>query len=302
MVAEGGASYLMQVRPYRDLNNVIDGAVVTFVDISERKKHEQARALLAAIVEGSQDAIVSHDLEGIITSWNSGAEQLYGYSAAEAIGQSMTMLLAKALPEDWPDVLARLEQGERIAQFDSARTGKDGRPVEVSVTISPVRESDGRIVGASLVARDISRAQGGRAEGGAAARRARPPGQEHPGDRVRRGLADAEDQPHPRSVRRRGRRPHQGHRQCAQSADPGRPGRDVAARHFRDGAGALRSRRRQYCHHWPRRRADAQGRIGLGDGGPRARQQRGQIWCALDDLRSPVDHVAGHRQRSATRL
>ena len=146
----------MQVRPYRDLNNVIDGAVVTFVDISERKKHEQARGLLAAIVEGSQDAIVSQDLAGLITSWNSGAEQLYGYSATEAIGQPMTMLLAKALPNVWPDVLARLEHGERIAQFDSARAGKDGRSVEVSVTISPVRESDGRIVGASLVARDIS--------------------------------------------------------------------------------------------------------------------------------------------------
>ena len=97
-MAEGGASYLMQVRPYRDLNNVIDGAVVTFVDISERKKHEQARGLLAAIVEGSQDAIVSQDLAGLITSWNSGAEQLYGYSAAEAIGQPMTMLLAKHCP------------------------------------------------------------------------------------------------------------------------------------------------------------------------------------------------------------
>ena len=94
-MAEDGASYLMQVRPYRDLNNVIDGAVVTFVDISERKKHEQARALLAAIVEGSQDAIVSHDLAGLITSWNAGAEQLYGYSATEAIGQPMTMLLAE---------------------------------------------------------------------------------------------------------------------------------------------------------------------------------------------------------------
>ena len=154
---EDGASYLMQVRPYRDLNNVIDGAVVTFVDISERKKHEQARSLLAAIVEGSQDAIVSHDLAGVITSWNAGAEQLYGYSPAEAHRPvDGPCCWPRTLPDEWPDVLARLEQGERIAQFDSARTGKDGRSVEVSVTISPIRESDGRIVGASLVARDIS--------------------------------------------------------------------------------------------------------------------------------------------------
>jgi two-component system CheB/CheR fusion protein len=155
-VAETGASYLMQVRPYRDLDDVIDGAVVTFVDISERKRHERTRSLLAAIVEWSQDAIVSHDLQGTITSWNAGAEQLYGYPRAEALGRSAAILLAEALPDEWPDILARLERGERIAQFDSARTAKDGRSVEVSVTISPVREGDGRIVGASLVARDIS--------------------------------------------------------------------------------------------------------------------------------------------------
>ena len=146
----------MQVRPYRDLDNVIDGAVVTFVDISERKRHEQTRSLLAAIVEGSQDAIVSHDLQGTITSWNAGAEQLYGYPRSEAIGRSVTMLGAEALADEWPDVLARLEHGERIAQFDSAKIAKNGRAIEVSVTISPVREGEGGIVGASLVARDIS--------------------------------------------------------------------------------------------------------------------------------------------------
>jgi two-component system CheB/CheR fusion protein len=154
VVAEG-TSYLMQVRPYRDLSNVVDGAVVTFIDISERKKHEQAHSLLAAIVESSQDAIISHDLGGIITSWNAGAERLYGYSPAEAIGRSMTMLLAEAVPDGWPEVLARLERGQRIAQFDGAWIAKEGRPVEVAVTISPVREGDGRIVGASMVARDV---------------------------------------------------------------------------------------------------------------------------------------------------
>jgi two-component system, chemotaxis family, CheB/CheR fusion protein len=155
-VTEDGVSYLVRVRPYRDLNNVIDGAVITFTDISERKQHEQARALLAAIVESSQDAIISHDLDGIITSWNAGAEQLYGYSASEAIGQSISMLLAEALPEDWARVRARLDQGEQIARFEGANTVKNGHSIAVSVTISPIRDADGQTSGASVVARNIS--------------------------------------------------------------------------------------------------------------------------------------------------
>jgi two-component system, chemotaxis family, CheB/CheR fusion protein len=154
-LAEGGISYLMQVRPYRDLNNVIDGVIITFVDISERKKHEQARSRLAAIVESSQDAIISHDMNGIVTSWNEGAEQLFGYSPSEAIGQSAS-ILDGAVPEDWPRLLTRLRNDERIVHFDTIRTAKDGQPLQISVTISPVRESDGRVAGASVVARDIS--------------------------------------------------------------------------------------------------------------------------------------------------
>ena len=155
-VAEGGASYLMQVRPYRDLNNVIDGAVVTFVDISERKQHEEARSRIAAIVESSQDAIISHNLDGNITSWNAGAEQLYGYPAAEAIGQPLAMLLADALPDDWLQVLNRLRRGERIEHFDTVRITRNGRSIDVSVTISPVKDIEGRITGASAVMRDIT--------------------------------------------------------------------------------------------------------------------------------------------------
>ena len=94
--------------------------------------------------------------DGTITSWNTGAERLYGYPAAEAIGQSMPTLLDGALPDGWPQVLARLRQGEQIAHFDSTRIAKGGRPIEVSITISPVREGEGRIIGASVVARDIS--------------------------------------------------------------------------------------------------------------------------------------------------
>ncbi|CAH2603032.1 PAS domain S-box protein [Rhodovastum atsumiense] len=155
-IADDAVSYLMQVRPYRDINDVIDGTVITFVDISERKRHERARARLAAIVESSQDAILSTDLDGTITSWNPGAEMLCGYTAAEAIGQPLSVLLAGSLPADWPHMMARLEKGEPIAGFESVRTTKGGRTFDVSITISPVREVNGKLGGASVVMRDIS--------------------------------------------------------------------------------------------------------------------------------------------------
>ena len=156
VAVEDGASYLMQVRPYRGLDNVIDGAVVAFVDISERKQSEQVRAQLAAIVASSQDAIVSHDLEGVIDSWNAGAEQLYGFPSSEAIGRPIAELLDGALPDGWPQILARLREGERIEQFDSVRVSKAGRSIDVSLSISPVVDTAGSIIGASAVARDIS--------------------------------------------------------------------------------------------------------------------------------------------------
>ena len=155
-VVEGGASYLMQVRPYRDLNNVIDGAVITFVDISERKKHEQARSRLTALVESSQDAIVAHNLNGFVTSWNDGARRLFDISAQEAVGQLMPALVRDAMPWGWPEMLAKLQRGEQLPSFECAGTDKNGRRIEASVTISPVKEGDGRIAGVSLVARDIS--------------------------------------------------------------------------------------------------------------------------------------------------
>ncbi len=154
-VAAGATSYLMQVRPYQDLNNVIDGAVVTFVDISERKKHEQARSKLAAIVESSQDAIIGHDLGGLVTSWNGGAERLLGTPAGAAVGRPMPALLRDALPFDWPRLLAMLDASEHPPSFECAGTAGNGRQVELSVTISPVRQADGRVAGVSVVARDI---------------------------------------------------------------------------------------------------------------------------------------------------
>ena len=156
-VDAGGLSYLMQVRPYRDLNDVIDGAVITFVDISERKKHEQARSRLAAIVESSQDAIIGHDLDGLVTSWNDGAERLLGVAAGAAVGRAMPALLRNALPWDWAQLLSMLRGGERLPAFECVGSAGAGGPaVEVSVTVSPVRQADGRVVGVSVVARDIS--------------------------------------------------------------------------------------------------------------------------------------------------
>lgn len=155
-VGEGRVPFLMQVRPYRDLNNVIDGAVVTFVDLSERKRHEQARSRLAAIVESSQDAIVGHDLQGIVVSWNDGAQRLFGTSGDKAIGQSMPTLVRDALPWDWLTMLAMLERGEQLSAFECTGMATHGRIVNLSVTISSVKERNGRIAGVSLVARDIS--------------------------------------------------------------------------------------------------------------------------------------------------
>jgi two-component system CheB/CheR fusion protein len=155
-LAEGRMIYLMQVRPYRDLNNVINGAVITFVDISDRKKHQQAQAQLAAIVQSSQDAIISHDLKGVVTSWNAGAEALLGYPASQAIGQPIPSLLLSVPRNEMPRLKAQLVEGEQIQHFESARTTADGHVIEFSVTTSPVRQPDGQVVGASVIARDIS--------------------------------------------------------------------------------------------------------------------------------------------------
>ena len=153
---DGTATYLLRIKPYRALNNVIDGVSVTLVDITERKTSYKMRARLAAIVESSEDAIISHDLSGLITSWNAGAQKIYGYKASDIIGQPMSLLLAQDQVDEWPANLAKLRRGEAIANFDISRTTKDGRPIDLSLMISPIRDEDGKIVGASAVARDIA--------------------------------------------------------------------------------------------------------------------------------------------------
>ncbi|HET6469329.1 MAG TPA: PAS domain S-box protein [Geminicoccaceae bacterium] len=115
-----------------------------------------AEALLAAIVESSGDAIASKTLDGIVTSWNKAAERLFGYTAEEMIGHKIAVLAAPGQEEQMPAILERLRRGERVEHFDTVRRRKDGTLVEISLTVSPVRDATGRIVGASKIARDIS--------------------------------------------------------------------------------------------------------------------------------------------------
>jgi two-component system sensor histidine kinase UhpB len=118
--------------------------------------NDALRAWLAAIVDSSDDAIVSKTLEGVITSWNRAAERLFGYSAAEAIGQNIFLIIPADRRGEEEDVLARLRRGETIDHFETVRRTKDGRHIPISLTVSPVRDAKGALIGASKVARDIS--------------------------------------------------------------------------------------------------------------------------------------------------
>jgi PAS domain S-box-containing protein len=142
--------------PMRDENGLTIGAVLVFRDVSARKRAEETRAFLAAIVASSDDAIVSKTLDGIIRSWNAGAERVFGYTAEEAIGRPITLIIPAELHDEEKDILARLRRGERIDHFETERVTKDGRRINISLTVSPVRDSTGRIIGASKVARDVT--------------------------------------------------------------------------------------------------------------------------------------------------
>lgn len=121
-----------------------------------RRVDDTGRLQLAAIIESSDDAIISKTLEGIITSWNPGAERMFGYSAQEAVGKHMLMLFPPDRVNEEQEILTRIRRGERMEHFETARVKKDGSRIEVSVTISPIKDIHGRIVGASKIARDIS--------------------------------------------------------------------------------------------------------------------------------------------------
>ena len=125
-------------------------------DITERKRNEEASRHLAAIVESSDDAIVSKDLNGMISSWNAGAEKLFGYSGEEAVNKPITLIIPPERYHEEQQILNRIHSGERVEHFDTVRRHKDGTLLNVSLTVSPIRSVEGRIIGASKIARDIN--------------------------------------------------------------------------------------------------------------------------------------------------
>jgi PAS domain S-box-containing protein len=142
--------------PFHDGSGAVIGAVNVLIDISERQRAERASRHLAAIVESSDDAIVSKSLDGIIATWNKGAERLFGYAVDEVIGKSITILIPEERRDEEVDILDRIRRGERIEHFETQRRRKDGSIVEVSLTVSPITDETGRIAGASKIARDIT--------------------------------------------------------------------------------------------------------------------------------------------------
>lgn len=147
----------LTVSPVKDIRGNIIGASKVARDISDRIHREERQAVLSAIVESSDDAIISKDLNGVIMSWNRGAEQIFGYKENEVQGKSITILIPRErLPEE-SLILRKIRRGEKVQHFETRRLHKDGHQIDISITVSPIKDSQGRIIGASKIARDISK-------------------------------------------------------------------------------------------------------------------------------------------------
>jgi PAS domain S-box-containing protein len=154
---DGTRAYVMPYpTPIFDRDGTLKGGVNFVLDISERRRAEREAAHLAAIVASSDDAILSKDLQGNITSWNEGASRIFGYDASEMIGQSIMKIIPEELRGEEVDIIAKVRKGERVTHYETQRVTKDNRRIDVSLTVSPVIDKSGKIIGASKVARDIS--------------------------------------------------------------------------------------------------------------------------------------------------
>jgi PAS domain S-box-containing protein len=142
--------------PIRDPRGKVIGASKIVRDISARRQADEARLRLAAIVESSDDAIISKNLDSIITSWNAGAERMFGYKPDEIIGQSVMRLMPRDLYGQEPEIIWKLRKGQRIQHFETKRLRKNGELFDVSLTVSPVKDDKGNVIGASKIVRDIT--------------------------------------------------------------------------------------------------------------------------------------------------
>lgn len=154
---DGTRTHIMaSVTPLFDRNEKLTGAAILLSDLTERQQTEIATQRLAAIIQSSDDAILAKDLNGIIMSWNEGAQRLFGYTAEEVIGKPVTILIPAERHDEEPLILGRIRRGDRIDHYDTIRRRKDGSLVEISLSVSPIRNSKGEIIGASKIARNIT--------------------------------------------------------------------------------------------------------------------------------------------------
>lgn len=144
------------ISPVRDESGRIIGGSKIARDISDRKKADEIRFRLAAIVDSAEDAIISKDLNGIIKTWNYGAERMFGYESAEMVGQSILKIIPADLRYEEDEILRKLRAGQRLEHYETTRVRKNGEKIEISATISPIKDELGTVIGASKVARDIS--------------------------------------------------------------------------------------------------------------------------------------------------
>ena len=146
----------VSLAPVRDDDGAVVGATVVVRDVTEQRKTFQAAQRLAAIVESSDDAIIGKTLDGVITTWNAAAARMYGYSGQEIVGKPVELLIPKDRPEEIKDILAKVKAGQRIEHFETERVSKDGTVFPVSLTVSPIRDPEGAVVGASTIAHDVT--------------------------------------------------------------------------------------------------------------------------------------------------
>ena len=153
-----GSTFLaaITISPVKDDRGIVTGASKIVRDISGEKMSEEKQALLAAIIDSSDDAIVSKNLQGFITSWNKGAENIFGYTAPEVVGKHISIIIPKSRLAEETMILAKIHKGERINHIETVRVTKDGKEINVSLTISPIKDIKGNIIGASKIARDIT--------------------------------------------------------------------------------------------------------------------------------------------------